>query len=132
MDEFRTLLRSALRLFRTDRLYAFVTLATIALGIGANVAIFSVINGVLLRPLPYKDPDRLVVVREVVPKLSHVSPTMPASALDFVEWRGHATAFEQIAALRPLPLTLTGQGEPEELGAVAASANLLPMLGVDL
>ena len=124
-------LRYAARTLSRDRGFTFVAVLTLALGIGANTAIFSVVNSVLLRPLAYRDPDRLVAVNEVIPKLSHLYAHLPVNPVHFVEWRKRCTSFEQLAELQPFTPHLTGVGEPEQLGGVRVSANLFPTLGIE-
>jgi putative ABC transport system permease protein len=107
--------------------FTLIASLTLALGIGANTAIFSVVNGVLLRPLPYKDPQRLVMVFITKPQ----SPEFPVMSGEFIDLRSQNQAFEQIAAFRPQPLSLTGDGEPESLSGLNASASLFALLGVE-
>lgn len=75
----------ALRSLRRDPLYALAVVGTLALTLGASTAVFSIVNGVLLRPLPYRHPDRLVSIREVLPAWAHQFPTVPANARHFDE-----------------------------------------------
>jgi len=103
---------------------------SLAVGIGANTAIFSVVNGVLLRPLPYRDPDRLVTIREVVPKLAHLYPSLPVNLSHYIEWRAHCQALESVAIMDHASLDLTGVGDPELLSGAQVSANIFHVLGV--
>jgi predicted permease len=96
-------------------------------GIGATAAVFSVVDRTILRPLPYKDPDRLVSIHEVLPVSA--TPESPVSALHFEEWRTATRSFEEMALLFPGMFTLGGASDPEQVGGVRASASLLPMLG---
>jgi putative ABC transport system permease protein len=106
--------------------FTLVAVATLALGIGANTAIFSVVNAVLLRPLPYRDPDRIVTIRNY-----SANPILVgANGADFLDWREQAKGFEQVAALANSFVDLTGTGEPERLKAGLVSANLFETLGV--
>jgi putative ABC transport system permease protein len=109
--------------------FTIVAVIALALGIGANTAIFSVVNSVLLRPLPYKDPERLVMVWEDASKHGYPRDT-PASA-NYVDWRDQNTVFEGMAAIADESFNLTGAGEPERLEGRLVSANLFPLLGVD-
>ncbi|MGH9753314.1 MAG: ABC transporter permease [Blastocatellia bacterium] len=125
-DELIQDLRFGLRMLLKNPGFAFVAVLTLALGIGANSAIFSVVNAVLLRPLPYQDPDRLVMV-------SYYRAVMLndfALAAEFLEWRDQAKSFEQIAAYRFDTADLTGSDEPERLAAGFVSADLFTTLGV--
>jgi len=119
-------LRYGLRMLRRSPGFTFIAVLTLALGIGANTAIFSVVNAVLLRPLPYRDPDRLVM-------LNYYRAIMLndfALAAEFLEWRDQAKSFEQIGAYRSDTSDMTGSGEPERLNAGFASADLFATLGV--
>jgi putative ABC transport system permease protein len=121
-------LRYGLRTLLKTPGFAVIAVATLALGIGANTAIFSVVNGILLKPLPYSDPDRLVQIREYhVPK----HPDFAVSPGNFLEWQAQSTAFTQLAAYRTGFYTLLGSGEPERLVAGRVSAGLFTMLGVE-
>ena len=122
-------LRYALRVLRRNPGFSFIGIATLALGIGVNTAIFSVFDGILLRPLGYGDENRLVAIHEVVPKFSHLAPRLPVNAMHFLEWRKSVRAFERISLIGELTLNLTGTGEPERITAARVSPNLFPMLG---
>ena len=131
MDALLNDLRYAFRSLGRTPGFTAAAILTLAIGIGANTAIFSIVDHVILRPLVYDDPDRLYVVHEVVPKLTHIAPAIPVSANHFVEWKRHTSAFEDMALLGSVSLNLTGAGEPEQLLAARASAELFPMLGVE-
>ena len=119
------------RMLRKNPAFAVAAILTLALGIGANTAIFSVVYAVLLKPLPYADPDRLCAVHIWTPQFLTRTPSMGVRARDFLEWRRSNTAFSAIAAFRGTALNITGSGDPERLGALRASANLLSVLGVE-
>jgi putative ABC transport system permease protein len=104
--------------------------ATLALGIGGTTAVFSLVNGILLKPLAYHDPDRLVLISEFIPGLRNREAALPACANHFERWRGQASSFENIAALRWAGMTLTSSGGPRTVGGVVASAGFLATLGV--
>jgi len=129
LPDFMQDLRYAIRLQRKNPGFTIVALIALALGIGANTAIFSVVNTVLLRPLPYKDPERLVMVWEDASKVGYPRDT-PAAA-NFVDWRDQSTVFEGMAAIADESFNLTGAGDPERLEGRRVSANLFPLLGVD-
>jgi len=116
-------------LVKTPR-FTLIAIITLALGIGANTAIFSVINGVLLRPLEFYDPDRLFMLWTNNPAYQLGFHEFPAANADLPEWRASATSFEQIAAFQSNPADLSDSGDPEHVGGVEVTANLLPMLGV--
>jgi predicted permease len=119
--------RYALRSLRKHPGFTFVAVLTLALGIGANTAIFSVINAVLLKPLPYENADRLVLLTETVSERP-----IGVSYPNFVDWRNQSTAFENIAAVRHREsFNLTGAGESERLQGRLVSANFLSTLGVN-
>jgi hypothetical protein len=104
-----------------------VAVVTLALGIGANTAIFSVVNGVLLRPLHYRDPERLVSLWEKVPVLGQ-SRVAPAN---FFDWKKQNTVFEDVVTFGGSSMTLTGDGEPEQLQGSRVSAGYFTVVGVD-
>src|SRR5262245_57375677 len=123
--------RYSLRTLRKTPGFTAVAALTLALGIGANTAIFSVVNAVLLRSLPYRYPDRLVMLRYNYPdEIKGFDPPAVYKVADFMEWREQAKAFEQIAAYQPYTADLTGNGEPERLASAYVSANLFGALGI--
>src|SRR5262249_19460841 len=97
-------------------------------GIGVNAGIFTIVNAVLLRPLDYKDPDRLVVIWNKHPAV--MFDQFPTSPADFLDWKRQATSFESMSAFRNLNLNLTGSGEPERLSATSISPNGFDVMGV--
>ncbi len=122
-------LRYGLRMLAKNPGFTIVAVITLALGIGANTAIFTVVNALVLRPLPYKHADRLVTVQERIPK--YVSTPMNLSAPDFVEFERQNQAFEKMAGFQNLQFELSGTGEPERITAARVSASLFPLLGID-
>src|SRR5918996_3815434 len=130
MDALRNDFRYAVRSLRPTPGFTIAAVVTLAIGIGANTAIFSIVDHVILRPLAYEDPDRLYVVHESVPRLAHIAPAIPVSANHFLEWKRSTNAFENMALLESVSLNLTGAGEPEQLLGARASAELFSMLGV--
>jgi putative ABC transport system permease protein len=128
MSELLRDLRYALRSLLKSPGFAFVTVVTLALGIGANTAIFSVVNAVLLRPLPFHEPDRLIVVRETYGGGSVGTVSGP----NFVDWRDRSRSFEGVTASRGASLAMVGEGEPEEVRGARVSAEFFRVLGVDL
>src|SRR5215213_9412444 len=121
--------RFGVRMLVKSPTFTVVAVIALALGIGANSAIFSVVNTVLLRPLPYKDPEGLVMVWEDATKQGYPRDT-PAAA-NFVDWRDQNQVFEGMAAIADESFNLTGSGEPERLEGRLVSANLFPILGVE-
>src|SRR5581483_9071771 len=111
---------------------ALVAIITLALGIGANTAIFSVVNGVLLKPLQFRDPDRLVRVWHVPPAKSFPGmPTFAVSAANYLDWQNQSRSFESMAIYTRRGFTITGSGKPEEVNACAASSGFFQTLGVE-
>ena len=125
LDDFRF----ALRTLAKSPAFALTAALTLALGIGANTAIFTVVNAELLRPLPYRQPERLVRIFERNGKLKLEQFT--ASVLNYVSWKERARSFEAMGAVGFLPLTLTGNGQPEMLSAATLSPSVLPLLGIE-
>ena len=123
-------LRHTLRGLRRDPAYTSVALLTLALGIAANTVIFSIVDGVLLRPLAYHDSGRLVVVNEIIPELARQYPRLPVNARHYFEWRERSASFQQLAIVDSGRSVLTGLGDPAQLKVGLVSATLLPMLGV--
>ena len=120
-------LRSALRSFRQSPGFVLVAVATLALGIGANTAMFSILSAVLLRPLPYPEAERLVFVRDIQPQLRD----LPASYPEFLDWSGLHRIFEGIGAYWRPSANLTGEGEPERVDVCRLTPSLLPLLGIE-
>src|SRR6202451_1906836 len=119
-------LKYALRRLRNNPGFTIVAVLTLALGIGANSGMFSIINAVLLRPLPYRDPQRLVLLSEHWPQF----PRLSLSYLNFRDWRDQSHSFEAVAAVRNNVMTMTGVPEAERLPTQNVTANLFDMLGV--
>ncbi len=112
--------------------FALVAIGSLGLGIGAATTMFSLVNVALLKPLPYRAPQELVFVREIVQPLEHVYPTLPVNIQHFRFWRDHARSFVSMAALLDNSETLTGFGEPHVVFGTDVSWNLFQVLGVDL
>ena len=106
--------------------FTIIAVLTLALGIGANAALFSVVNGVLLSPLPYQQPERLVALYTSRATFDRGSISYP----NFIDWRRGTRTFAQMAAYRSDDFNLTGQGEPERLDTEMVSATFFPLLGV--
>ncbi len=119
-------LRYALRQLCRSPGFAITAILTLALGIGANTAIFSVVQGVLLAPLPYPQPDRLVLLQESRPNLPHLDISYP----DFLDWRRSTRSFEQMAALTWRDYNLAGSGVSEHLNGMEVSSGFFATLGV--
>jgi putative ABC transport system permease protein len=122
-------LRYALRRLARAPGFTAAAVLCLALGIGANTAIFTVVNAVLLRPLPFEQPERVVGVWEANRlRRSERNSVSPANYLD---WRRQATVFEDMAALADLTMGLAGSGQPEEVTVQAATASFFPVLGLE-
>jgi putative ABC transport system permease protein len=121
-------LRYGWRTLRRSPGFAFVAILTLAIGIGANAAMFSVINTILLRPLPFLQSSRLVVIWDTDPNRG-ISRGV-ASAAEFLDWQDMNHVFKSVSALRPSNVALTGKGEPEETYGVQISGNFFRLLGV--
>src|SRR5262245_29388043 len=106
--------------------FAAVAILTLALGIGANSAIFSFVDGVLLKPLPYPEPERIVLVWEKPPD----GGINVVSAMNFLDWRSQSSVFTSVAASTGRSTTLTGRGDPQLLRGARTSAGYFDILGI--
>jgi putative ABC transport system permease protein len=123
--------RRALRgLFREPSFTAAAVLI-LALGIGANTVVFSIVEGVLLRPLAYREPERLFSIHEIIPELARTLPVLPVNGRHYMEWKRRCSSFEDLAIAEGAELNLTGDGQPERLSGVRATASLFSLLGVE-
>ena len=116
--------RYAMRMLWKNRGISAIVILALALGIGANSAIFSVVNTVLLRPLPYAEPDRLVFLNEKSPVLDEMSISYP----NFLDWREHNQTFEKMGVYNRGSYNLTGTGDPERLITTQMSADMFSVL----
>src|SRR5260370_2449254 len=123
MESFRQDLRYGVRMLRRNPGFTLVVVLILAFGIGANSSIFSLVNGVLLGSLPYRDADRLVAINENRP--AQKAQDLMVSGPEFTAWTEQNEAFEHTAAITYESLSLTGGGEPESLLAAKGSAGLL-------
>ena len=121
-------LRYAIRGLRKNPVFTFVALLTLALGIGANTAIFSLVNAVLLRPLPLPEADRLVTIWEDLSVAGF--PRSEVAVGTYHEWRKQQTVFTDVAAVEWRALNLTGEGEPERISGYAVTSNFFSLLGI--
>ncbi|MCI0387292.1 MAG: ABC transporter permease [Acidobacteria bacterium] len=119
-------LRYGARMLRKNPGFTLIAVITLALGIGANTAIFSVVNAVLLRPLPFKDPERLVWIWGTVPKLGQANH----SPVEFLAYQTQQTSFTEMAAYRNMAFTVISGAEPEHVQGLIVSANYFSLLGV--
>ncbi|HMJ81976.1 MAG TPA: ABC transporter permease [Vicinamibacterales bacterium] len=120
--------RDTLRAVRREPVYAGAVIATLALTLGASTAVFSIVNGVVLRPLAYREAQRLVSIREVVPRIARRYASHPVNARHFEEWRRQATAFASIAEVEWRTTNLTGAGDPAQVVIVRASGTVFDVL----
>ena len=122
-------IRYAFRTLGRSPGFTVVAIATLAIAIGANAAIFSVVNGVLLEPLPFADADRLVGVWHTAPGLGY--DQIPLSGDTYVQIRDNNAVFEELALVSGRSAILTGEGEPERVQAGTATHTFFPVLGVE-
>jgi putative ABC transport system permease protein len=118
-------LRYAFRVLIKSPSFTAIAVLTLALGIGANTAIFSVVNAILLRPLPFHDSSRIMLIAE---KSKYSNPSV--SYQNFVDWRDQSHSFDSVQGMRASTITLTGASEPERLDARWVTSGLFPLLGV--
>ena len=126
LDELLQDVRFTLRTLARAPGFAFTAILVTALGIGANTAAFSVADFVLLRPLPFADPERLVKLWQAPPGTDHLEASPP----NYRDWKAMSASFEAMGAFHPTAFNLTGHGDPARLTGVAVTADVLPMLGV--
>src|SRR5215467_2713323 len=126
-----SLIRHALRRLWRDRAVTLVALAVLALGIGANTALFTVVNAVLLKPLPYPSADRLVALRITDPEFRGIYTSVPVNAAHVQAWTDRCASCEAIAAIDSGTTTMTGVGESELLDSARVTASFFPVLGVN-
>jgi len=119
----------AARMLKKQPGFTLVAIVTLALGIGANTAIFSLVNSILLRPLPYREPDRLVKLIQSSPKLQ--LSTWGVSQADFAAYRDQNRSFESVAIYNSNGTNLTGAGEPERLAVANVTADFFKVLGIN-
>jgi putative ABC transport system permease protein len=119
-------LRYGARMLRKNPGFSAIAVLTLTLGIGANTAIFSVVNAVLFRPLPYANPQQLIVIREVSQGVGLHSPSYP----DFLDWQKQSRTVAQMAVINNRDFNLSGVAQPENIDGYAVSPNCLSLLGV--
>ena len=132
MRELASDVRSAWRGLRRDPLYTAAVVSILTLTLGAAIAVFSIVNGVLLRPLPYADAQELVSIREVVPGIADRYPTLPVTMRHFDLWRDRSTSFASMAATDWRTSTLTGAGEASQVVVLRTSGTLFDLLRVPI
>jgi putative ABC transport system permease protein len=119
-------LKFAIRMLAKSPGFTLVAVLTLALGIGANTAIFSIVNAVLLRPLPFQDSAQLVLMRETYKGVGNVSVSYP----NFLDWRQQSHSFSSMAVINNVAFNLSGVPQPENIGGYAVSPNFLALVGV--
>ena len=132
MQELSFDLRDTWRGLRRDRLYSAAVIGTLALTLGAAVAVFSIVDGILLRPLHYPDPQQLVSLREVLPEVVDRYPTLPVTMRHFEVWRDRAQSFSSMAAMDWRTFTLTRTGDALQVVVLRTSGTLFEVLRIPL
>src|SRR5437016_8224828 len=131
MKKFLAALPFGARMLRRSPGFAITIIAFLALGIGANAAVFSVVDAVLLRSLPLRDPEQVVMLWEKNPALGgSIGERVPAAYTNFLEWTRQATQFEAIGGFEDANFNLTGGSEPERIEGARASSNIFTLFGV--
>jgi putative ABC transport system permease protein len=125
-----TELRHAARSLAASPVFTLAATLTLAIGLGATTAVFSLVDGVLLEPLPFRDPSRLVIVQETIPELAERYPVLGANPRSFAAWTRGCRTCDGLAALATTTGTLTGSGEPEGLVGARISPNFFEVLGL--
>jgi hypothetical protein len=129
LEDFAKDVRYGVRMLWKNPGFTCAVVLTLALGIGANTAIFSVVNAVLLKQLPFPHPERITMIWDGNPSLN-LGNDLPPETLDLPEWRSQAKSFEQLAAFRPRPADISERGDPERVDSVDVTANLFSVLGI--
>ena len=124
-------MKHALRVLAREKAFAAFAVLTLALGIGAVTTIFSVVDGVVLKPLAYKEPGRLYAAAESAPKLAPMYPRLPVNAAHFRSWQEQCRSCEAGALVNPATFNLTGEGEPERIEGATCTWRLFQVLGVE-
>ncbi|HEX4606345.1 MAG TPA: ABC transporter permease [Candidatus Angelobacter sp.] len=127
MHFFRTQLKQVVRRLARTPLFTIVTLVTLAAAVGANTVVFSVLEGILLKPLPYPDSERLVSVAEAVPKVGFKE--LPGGPCTYFIFREQNTSFQDVGMMRSDPVSVTGIAEPEQVRGMRVTDAILPLLG---
>jgi putative ABC transport system permease protein len=127
MDTLRQYLRFAVRILFKNPSFTMVAVLTLALGIGATTAMFSVVSGVLLSPFPFADPDRLVTIKNQIPKLGPTPFSVPAP--DVLTYQRETKSFTDVAGYQESTYDLTGEGEPRKVQGARLTSNVLSVLG---
>ena len=123
-------MRYALRILGREKGFSVFVILSLALGIAAVTTIFSVVDSVLLKPLPYAEPQRLFTVSESLPRITQIPPRIPVNGAHFHTWRTQDRLCSELALLDPRSFNLTEGGEPERIGGVATTWELFRLLGV--
>jgi len=123
-------MKLAFRSLAREKGFAAFAILTLALGIGTVTAIFSIVDGVLLKPLAYREPERLFAVSEAAPQFLPAYPSLPVNAAHFHTWQGQCVSCERLAMLNAAAFNVTGGGEPERVEGVTCTWDLFPLLGI--
>ena len=130
LERFGKDMQYALRQMKRSPGFSIIAVLTLALGLSATTVMFSIVNGVLLEPLKFRDPARLYLARTVAPAGSAVTGDFPVNARQYYEWRTHCRSCEAVSLIQFQDLTLVGAGEPIKLPALGVSSNFFKTLGV--
>src|SRR4051794_1766022 len=120
----------ALRTLARAPVFTSVAVLSLALGIGAATALWALVDTVVLKPLAYREPGRLVAIREIVPPLAHIYPTVPVNGQHFRAWRDQASSFDSLAAISAGSITIYDRGQAEVIGSANVTPSLFEVLGV--
>ncbi|MGH9684696.1 MAG: ABC transporter permease [Candidatus Acidiferrales bacterium] len=130
LDPARRELFYAFRTLKKQPTFAITAIAILALGIGAQTAVFSLVNGILLKPLTYCDPGQLYAVSEVIPQLSNQYPRLPVNGNHYLQWTRHCETCDGIVLVDTTDMNLSGREEPERIVAERVTSNYFSVLGV--